>query len=110
MVALAILAIALAAAVKGTTNYTANATYLRDRTMAHWVAMNRIVEYQLRKEWPATGRQEGTDTMGGLEWYWRAVVAETPDRDLRRLEVEVRQNKKDEEALDHLVAFLGRPR
>lgn len=48
LVALAILAIALGALIKAGSTNTANAVYLRDKTFAHWVALNTITEMQVR--------------------------------------------------------------
>ncbi|CAK0777781.1 general secretion pathway protein I [Gammaproteobacteria bacterium] len=110
LIALAILAISLAAAVKGISSYANNATYLRDRTLAHWVAMNQVAEYQLQKEWPQIGKREGAATQAGFEWRWRAIVSQTVDKDLRRLDVEVRTHKNDTDAIAIATAFLGRPR
>jgi len=110
LVALAILAISLAAAVKGVSSYASNATYLRDRTLSHWVAMNQVAEHQLQKEWPPVGKREGTVTQGGFEWRWRAIVTETVDKDLHRLDIEVRARKNDADPIAIATAFLGRPR
>ncbi|CAK0769413.1 general secretion pathway protein I [Gammaproteobacteria bacterium] len=110
LIALAILAIALGAAVKGISDYANNAAYLRDRTLAHWVAMNQVAEYQLRTEWPAIGKSEGKAGLGRLAWHWRAVVSPTTDPDLRRLDVEVRLHKNNADPLATVVAFFGRPR
>jgi len=110
LIALAILAIALAAAVKGIGGYANNATYLRNRTLAHWVAMNQVAEYKLRKEWPEVGKKTGTTLQGEFEWHWLAVISTTPDEDLRRLDVEVRFHKNDADPIAILTAFLGHTR
>lgn len=44
MIALAVLAIALAAVIDKSIEAGANVSYLRDRTLAHWVAENRLAE------------------------------------------------------------------
>ena len=109
LVALSVIAIALAAVLKGATEGASSARYLRDKTLAHWVAMNTITEVQVRGEWPSPGRKEGEAAMGGRDWYWRSVVSDTPDADIRRLEVEVRYEEEDEESLITRVAFIPRP-
>ena len=40
LVALSVIAIALAAVLKGASEGASSARYLRDKTLAHWVAMN----------------------------------------------------------------------
>jgi len=109
IIALGILAIAMAAAIKGVSDYANNATYLRNRTFAHWVAMNQIAEYQLGKEWPAIGKRDGSAIQGKFEWRWRGIVSQTADKDLRRVDVEVRMKKDDADPLAIASAFIGRP-
>jgi len=110
IIALAILALALGAAVKSVGSYANNATYLRDRTFAHWVALNQVAEYQLQPEWPDLGKREGTAKEGGFEWRWRAEVSKTPDKDLRRLDIEIRKQKKDVYPIASASAFLAKPK
>ncbi|KHD05361.1 hypothetical protein PN36_31975 [Candidatus Thiomargarita nelsonii] len=100
LVALAILAIALAAAMKVSIENAENASYLRDKTLAHWVAMNVLTEIQVRGEWPA--QKKGRAMMAEREWYWTVKV--TVDDELRRLEVQVHEN---ESAVVSLVGFVA---
>ncbi len=109
LVALSVIAIALAAVLKGASEGASSARYLRDKTFAHWVAMNTITEVQVRGQWPSPGKKEGEVAMGGREWHWRSVVSDTPDADIRRLEVEVRYEEEAEESLITRVAFIPRP-
>jgi general secretion pathway protein I len=113
MVALAVLAIALSAVTKGVSQNTANLAYLRDRTLAHWVAMNKIAELQIRRDWPGPGATQGTSDMAGREWQWMATVKDTPDADVRLLEVEVSAKtsagRDSQPPLTHLLGYLGKP-
>jgi general secretion pathway protein I len=110
MVALAVLAIALAALIKGVSANSANAAYLRDKSFAHWVGMNVVAEQQLAGEWKEKGVKRGEEEMGNHTWYWSAKVSETFDEDVRRLDVEVRANEeRDASPLATLVAYLPRP-
>jgi len=109
LVALAVLAIALAAVTKTASESARNAGYLRDKTMADWVAMNRITEMYALNEWPAVGRRQGAEPMGGRDWEWTTQVSDTADEDIRRVEVEVRRDKDEEDFLISRVAFLPRP-
>jgi general secretion pathway protein I len=110
LVALAVLAIAMAALIKGGADNARGAAYLRDKTLAQWVAMNVVAEQRLAAGWPATGTRRGQEEMAGHEWYWELTVAETFDEDIRRLEVAVRATEEKEAGrLVNLVAFLPRP-
>jgi general secretion pathway protein I len=109
LVALAVLAIALAAITKAAGEGAGNAGYLRDKTLADWVAMNRVVEMYAVNEWPDLGQRRGSVPMAGREWEWTTQVSNTPDEDIRRVEVEVRPEGEEGEPLITRVAFLPRP-
>ena len=109
MVALAVLAIALAAVLQGISAHVNNAGYLRDRTLAHWVALNKLTEMQVKRDWPAAGASQGTSLMAGHEWRWTATVQDTPDPAVRRVDVAVRADPAARNALTTLVGYLARP-
>jgi general secretion pathway protein I len=108
LVALAVVAIALGAVVEGVSVQTANAAALRDRVLAHWVAMNRVVEWQTERGWPATEQVEGKEPLAGRDWYWSVAVSSTPNAAIRRLDVRV-SARAGGQPLDALVAYVGRP-
>lgn len=89
LVALAVLALAMGALVQAAGDYTRNQAYLRDRTLAEWVARNRLVQQQLAADWPSIGRKRGEVEFGGREWRWVMQVTQTPEEALRRLDIEV---------------------
>jgi general secretion pathway protein I len=110
IVALAVLAITLGAIIKATGDYTANQAYLRDRTLALWVARNVLAEFQLENAWPNVGERKGTAEMGRAEWDWLALISQTEEAELRRVDVEVRPLDADEtDPLVVLSGFLWQP-
>jgi general secretion pathway protein I len=109
LIALAVIAIALAAIVGETAQRLGSAARLTDRTLAHWVAMNQIVTQQLSTVWPAVGSTSDSTEMAGREWFWTLKVSITDDADVRRLDVEVRAKKGDEQPLSTAIAYLERP-
>lgn len=106
LVAVAVLAIALAAVISAMAQQARNAGYLRDKTLALWVAHNRLAELQLEPELPATGRSDGKAEMSGLQWTWRVAIASTEDPYLNRVEIQVYAPDQDETALASLTGFL----
>lgn len=108
LVALAVIAIALGAVMRTLSQSIDVSASLRDRALAMWVAQNRLNRQQAERSWPSPDTREGTDTMGGRDWRWREQVANTPDADLRRVEIEVRA-QQGEAVLARLVGFLARP-
>lgn len=110
LVAVAILAVALGAIISGGSSYASNATYLRDKTMATWVAHNVLNQWHLTQEYPSPGERSGEQEMAGREWAWVAKVQKTPDPDVRRVDVEVRLETQDEdERLITVSGFLTPP-
>ncbi len=110
LVALAVLAIALGALLQATSASSATQAELRARTIAGWVADNALVELRLGTTWPSPGsRLGGEETMLGARWRWDMAVQATPDPDLRRLEVTVRDPGGNPVGIP-LIAFLGRQR
>lgn len=111
LVALAVLALSMGAVIKAVSDYTNNQSYLRDRTMAMWVARNVLVQFQVEKEWPKVGERKGTEEMGTREWRWLAVISQTEEAELRRLDVEVFHidSEDDDLPLSVLSGFLVQP-
>ena len=107
MVAVAVLAIALAAVISAMARQADNAGYLKQKTLALWVAHNRLTELQLQEQAPSTGRSDGTVEMGGTEWRWQAVVRETDDERLHRVDIEVMRPGQKEGSLAQLTGFLA---
>ena len=111
LIALAVLALSMGAAIKAASDYTNNQTYLRDRTIAMWVARNVLVEYQVKGEWLSVGERKGTREMGSQEWRWLARISQTEEAELRRLDVEVYpvDADDDENPVSVLSGFLRQP-
>lgn len=111
LIALAVLALSMGAAIKAVSDYTNNQAYLRDRTLAMWVARNVLVQFQVENEWPDVGERKGTEDMGRREWRWLAVISQTEEAELRRLDVKVfsLESEDDDSPLSVLSGFLVQP-
>ncbi|HEX5512824.1 MAG TPA: type II secretion system minor pseudopilin GspI, partial [Gammaproteobacteria bacterium] len=107
MVALAVLAIALAAVIDKTIESGVNVSYLRDRTLAHWVAENKLAEMQAMDEW-REGRQTGKTDFAGRTWYWEVEALTTPARQLRRVVIRVSE-QEGANPISTLNGFLLNP-
>jgi general secretion pathway protein I len=105
LAALLVVALALTAAVKLAAGTAANTAYLRDKSHAHWVALNVIAEQRLRSPWPRPGGISGEQRMGHRDWPWRAEVEQTPNEDIRRISVTV----DNDEVQLVLTGYLLRP-
>ncbi len=110
LVALTVIAVALAATIKTTGNATLNAAYLRDKTLADWVAMNQFMDLRARRAFPNAGSASGTAEMAGREWAWHMQVESFMSDQLRRVEITVRRPEDDDDtAQTTLTVLLDQP-
>lgn len=89
MIALAILAIALSAVMRAVGAATNNVAEWRERTLAGWVADNRLAEHRALGHWLPVGKAEGLAEQGGVGFRWVEEVSATPNGQFRRIEVKV---------------------
>ncbi len=109
LVALAIVAIALTAGMRALAQATDTASALKARTLALWVAQNRLAAAQIATPWPALGNYTGDASQAGARFVWQANVATTPNPAFRRIEIAVAEPQAPEYVLARLVGFLGNP-
>lgn len=109
LIALAILSIAMGAIISLASNQTLNAAHLRDKTFAHWLAVNKITELQVTDEWPNEGKKEGNEEMGLHEWHWVRTITDTPDDRVRQVEFSIFRGKSDKNPVTTLTSFLSQP-
>ncbi len=109
MVAMAVIAIGLGAIITEASRNINNASLLRDMTLAHWVATNKVVEIQVENEWPGAGTDTGDVEMAGRDWHWTVKIINTPDERVRRMDVEVRTDANSERPLASVISYIGDP-
>jgi general secretion pathway protein I len=108
VVAVAIVALGLMAVSRVVHDTVNNSSYLRDRTLATWIADNRLVEMRLGRELPSVDETEGEVDYANQRWTWTATVAQTPVEDLRRIDISVRRAEDPEgDALAQVTGFAG---
>jgi general secretion pathway protein I len=108
LVAFAIVSIAMFAVFTAIGDTAFNVNHLRDRTIAAWIADNRITEMRLAGQLPSIDETQGDLEMAGRRWFWVARVSQTPVEGLRRIDVEVRREGDAEgSALANLAGFVG---
>lgn len=108
LVALAIVAIGLAA-LATTTNQTAMTSgYLREKTLAQWIALNRITETRLSGTIPADEQDEGEIEYAGATWRWELEKIPTPVEGIVRLEARVAlEGAKEGTWVGRATGFMG---
>lgn len=98
LIALAVLSIGMITLVKVSNQNTLQSLYLKDKTIAQWVAINKVNEIKITG-WPNTGRSTGEVEMANLTWSWKLKVTNTLHKNIRQLEIEVRHESSDNEPL-----------
>ncbi|WP_269458321.1 GspI family T2SS minor pseudopilin variant LspI [Legionella waltersii] len=105
LLALAIIAIALTALLKATSQDVENTSRIKEKTISHWIAEQGVNMIQLGLMQPNQS-QESTQatTMLGEKWFWRAAVHSTPIKRLQRIVISVSQNQSGP-FREELIAF-----
>ena len=109
LVALAIVAIGLAAAVRATYQVTAGTESARIRLVATWVAQDRLTEHSARADWPAPGAASGSASQGAFSLAWREIVSATADPSLRRIDIAVADGARPDYVVARLSSYLFAP-
>ena len=110
LVALAIVAVALAAGMRALAQSADSASTLKARTLALWVAQNRLAAAQLSNPWPALGSAAGESEQAGTRFVWREAVSGTPNPAFRKIEIVVAEPQAPDYALARLVGYIGNTR
>jgi general secretion pathway protein I len=87
LIALVIVTLSAAALLGAVTSSASNVDYLREKTLAEWVALNRLTEIRIDRDMPQLGRRKGSAVMGGQRWEWEEEVTELPVEGMFRVEV-----------------------
>jgi general secretion pathway protein I len=89
LIALAIVALSAGALLGSVTSSASNVIYLKERTLAEWVALNRLAEVRMAVDMPSTGKRRGSSVMAGTRWEWEEEVQELAFEGLFRVDVRV---------------------
>ena len=106
LVALAILAIALAAAMRTLHLTTDSAQETKLRLLATWVAQNQLAELTAKQEFSAPGISNGNLDYAGVKFAWQHNISGTPNAAFRKLEIRVTKPDDTSHALAQLTGYL----
>lgn len=108
LAALVIVALGMLGVIEAVTQTARNGTYLRDKTLAHWIAMNLITEQRLQSNPPEVTKSSDEVEFAGQRWRWTMVVTQTQVDSLRRMDVSVRRAEAPEDSsLTTVTGFYG---
>jgi len=90
LAALVIVSLGMMGVIQAVGQTASNGSYLREKTLAHWVAMNRLTEARLQRAAPKIDKTSAEVDMAGRRWRWTMEVTQTPVDGIRRIDVSVR--------------------
>jgi general secretion pathway protein I len=108
MVALTIIAISLGAVLNTSGTQANNAAYLKQKTLAHWVAVNELTQIRISKEFPDLGDKKGSTTMADNDWYWIQTTKKTEDDDALEVTFTIYADKDYQKNLTALIGYATR--
>jgi general secretion pathway protein I len=109
MVALAIVALGMIAVNMQLGRYAQSAIRTEEKTLASWIATNKITELSVQKTWPDIGKDEEDVDFAGREWHCRVEVQETPAENLRRVDVSVSLADRPDNVIQKVSGFIEPP-
>jgi general secretion pathway protein I len=108
LAALVIVSLGMLGVIQAVGQTASNSAYLRDKTVAHWVALNRLTEVRLQKAAPKVDKTSDEVEMAGRRWRWTMNVAQTPVETIRRIDISVRPAEANEKSsLATVTGFYG---
>ena len=117
LVALAIFAMVAASVLTASARSLQTAARLEDKTLAMWIADNRLTELQLAEVSAGEGRDQGELEFAGRRWQWQSEIQATSEPRMRRVTLWVAPRPAlgpsgdlRERAVVSLSGFLEAPR
>lgn len=117
MVALAVVALALPAVLVSLYQQVDSTAYLRDKSLARFVASNRLEEFRIiarARQEVFGGENSGEVELAGRQWRWELRSEDTEVEGFRRVEIDVGRGESggpgepgEESPLYTLVAFMA---
>lgn len=107
LVALAIVAFGLIAVFGQLSQSATAAVRLRDKTIAHWIAMNILTERRLLQQLPGPGTESDDIEMANMRWHYVITYSETGVEGMRRADVTVAFADDGEHPVATATGFLA---
>ncbi len=110
LVALLVFGLIATAAAEVGSQYISSFERIRDKTLAGWIADNRINAIRLEEELPGISENSTDTDYGPFRWRVTTAVKATAEPTMRRIEVSVAKytdDRSDPVPLHTLSAFVG---
>lgn len=109
LVALAVIALGLMAVIKSLSEYTETANYTRQKTLASWIATNKLTEMAIAPTWPELGDFDEDVEFARQQWRCAIEVSETEVMSLRRVDVSVSLVSQPDRIVHKVSALIEPP-
>jgi general secretion pathway protein I len=109
LVAMAIVGLLLVGVFMQMSQTLIAAALMRDRSLAHWVALDRLAELRLAGELPDVGERSDQVEMAGVEWSYVLKFSDVGVENFRRVDITVSFADREDRPLSELIGFLGQP-
>ena len=110
LVALTVIAITLGAIIKTSADQAANTSYLKQKTIANWVALNIHNQLLLEKKWPDIGKSTDSTRMAKHDWHWQREVLKTLSNDTRKVVYRVYADDELRQPVSSLTGYVTHPK
>lgn len=110
MIALLVFGLIATASAEVGSQYISSYERIRDKTLAAWLADNRINEIRLEQSLPGISENSEDKEYGTYNWQVTTKIIATPEPKMRRVEVEVARypdGRSDPYSVHTLSAFIG---
>ena len=107
MVALTIISLGMVGVFMALSQMLISTERLRSKTLASWVATDRITELRVTGEMPKAGERNDEIDMAGATWAYTIKTSPIPDMEMRRLDVTVSYADTPEDILASVIGFIA---
>ncbi len=107
LVAMAILSLGMIAVFSGMNQSLNVTTRLRDKTLASWIALNKITELQVTGEYPDAGTRHDQVEIARTDWVYEMKISNIPQIEMRRIDITVSFADTPDDILTTVIGFIG---
>ncbi|MDJ0927705.1 MAG: type II secretion system minor pseudopilin GspI [Gammaproteobacteria bacterium] len=109
LVALVIIGLGLTAVFGQLNQSLVAAVVLRDKTLAYWIAADRITELRVAGDFPDVGETDDEIEMAGQQWAYTLRFSDVGVPNFRRVDVDVALASDPDRQLATVAGFLAKP-
>jgi general secretion pathway protein I len=109
LVALVIVSLGMIAVFSQLNQMVGMTSRLRDKTLAHWIAVDQITELQANRAYPSVGAKSDEVDMANATWSYTVKISQIGDLDMRRVDVSVAFADSPDDILAEVSGFIAPP-